>query len=158
MPLRNIQNGKEFTQEQKESQQKLDNLIGKRLPEKVADEAQKIVDESFRKEQYQDGKSQQWKHRKKDKESSKSRESRRALLVKTSALIRSIETDRRGMDIVIHTDVPYAQVHNEGLRAGKGAGFQMPQREFMPIPGEGNPLLDKTVEKWMDGEMDKIFK
>jgi phage gpG-like protein len=158
MPLRNVQNGKEFSQEQKENLQKLDNLIGKRLPEKVVDEAQKIVDESFKKEQYQDKSSPQWKSRKKDKESGKARESRRALLVKSSALIRSIETDQRGSDIVIHTDVPYAQVHNEGLRAGKGAGFQMPQREFMPIPGESNPLLDERVEKWLDDEMDKIFK
>lgn len=157
MALRNTQNGKEFSQEQRENLQKLNTLIGKRLPDKVVDAAQQIVDESFMKEQYQDGKSSKWKGRKRDKEAAKERSQRRALLVKTGALIKSVEVGQRGQDIVISTDTSYAQVHNEGGHSGRGAGFTMPQREFMPIPGEANDKLDKDVEKWLDGEMDKIF-
>lgn len=158
MPLRNIQNGKEFSQEQRENLQKFKTLIGKRLPDKVVDVSQKVVDDSFMKEQYQDGKSSKWKSRKNDKESAKERGQRRALLVKTGALIKSVEVGQRGPDIVISTDTEYAQVHNEGLHAGRGAGFTMPQREFMPIPGESNPEIDKHVEKFLDDEMDKIFR
>lgn len=157
MAIRNTQNGKEFSDEQRENLRKLDQMIGKRLPDKVADTAQKVVDDSFMKEQYQDGKSAKWKGRKNDKESTKERGSRRALLVKSAALIKSVEVERRGSDIVIGTDVPYAQVHNEGLKSGKGKGFEMPQRQFMPAPGETNAIIDKEIERFLDSEMDKIF-
>jgi hypothetical protein len=34
----------------------------------------------------------------------------------------------------------------------------MPQRQFMPVPGEPFPELENEVEKFLDAEMDKIFK
>ena len=52
-------------------------------------------------------------------------------------------------------DVAYAQVHNEGLRAGRGIGFQMPKRQFM---GQTKKLgeiqrrvIDKTIDKIWQG-------
>jgi phage gpG-like protein len=155
--LRNIQNGKEFSDEMRENNEKTKVLLHKELPEFVEQQAQKIVDESFQKETYQDGQSTHWKERKNDNESAKQRQERRALLVKSSKLIRSVEAERRGDEIIIGSDAEYAQVHNEGLKAGKGKGFNMPKRQFMPIPGESNPLLDKRVEKFLDDAMDKIW-
>jgi phage gpG-like protein len=163
MPLKNIQTGREFGDEMNQSGQQLQQLIGKRLPERVKDELQKVVDTSFQNEQYQNKKSSKWKGRKKDAEGSKAREERRALLVKTGKLIAAAEAEvissnTVAMRIADEQASVYAPVHNEGLRAGRGAGFQMPKRQFMPVPGEANDELDKQVEKWMDDEMDKIFK
>lgn len=155
--LRNIQNGKEFSREMSESSQKLGQLLSTQLPGFIADKAQQIVDDSFMREQYQDGGSSKWKGRKKDKEGKLSRSERRALLVKSGKLIKSVETEQRGADIVIGSDTPYAQVHNEGLKSGRGAGFIMPERQFMPKPGQANERLNKQVEKFLDSEMDKIF-
>jgi phage gpG-like protein len=33
--------------------------------------------------------------------------------------------------VTVGTEVPYAAIHNEGLRAGRGKGFKMPKRQFM---------------------------
>ena len=56
-------------------------------------------------------------------------------------------------------DVKYAKVHNEGLKAGRGAGFRMPQRQFMPIEGQTQPedltrLQVSTIKEFVDN----IFK
>lgn len=140
-----------------ENSQKLGALLSNKLPEFIQDKAQQIVDDSFNKEQYQDAGSSKWKGRKKDKEAKMSRQERRALLVKSGRLIKSVETERRGADIIIGTDTPYAAVHNEGLQSGRGSGFKMPERQFMPKPGESNEQLNKKVEKFLDDQMDKIF-
>ncbi len=143
--------------------QKFQRLMDNGLPDPIVDAAQKLVDDSFRQEQYQDKKSSKWAGRENDDEAGEARGNRRALLVGPvprrnpgTPLWQSVEAERRGKDIVIGTDVEYAQVHNEGLRSGKGSGFTMPKRQFMPIPGEASPI-DAEVEKWMDDQMNKIF-
>lgn len=138
-------------------------MVEQKLPDHIKDKAQQIVDNSFEAEQFQDGKSSKWKGRKNDAESSKARTDRRALLVDTGKLIGAVEAEVRGKDTVaITVNDPeanrYAAVHNEGLKAGRGTGFKMPKRQFMPAPGEDFPELDKHVEKFLDSEMDKIFK
>jgi phage gpG-like protein len=52
------------------------------------------------------------------------------------------------------TDKVYAQVHNEGGRAGRGKGFIMVKREFMG-PSE---KLDQNIEAKLTREMDKFFE
>jgi phage gpG-like protein len=157
MPLKNVQNGKEFSVEMRESFVKFNNLIDKRLPEKVEVLLEKVITDSFQAEEYQDKKSSKWQGRKKkDLDDA----GRKLLIGKGSGkLKRSIEVSRDGKEIKASTDVVYAQIHNEGLQ-GKAFGkypFKMPQRQYMPIPGEANQVLDDAVEKWLDGEMDKIF-
>lgn len=162
MPLRNKRTGKLFSQEMAENVQKFKVVIEQKLPDHIKDKSQQIVDGSFEQEQFQDGKSTKWKARKNDAEAGKARTDRRALLVDTGKLINSVEAEVRGKDTVaIVVNDPeatkYAAVHNEGLQAGRGAGFKMPKRQFMPAPGEDFPELDKHVEKFLDDEMDKIF-
>jgi len=151
--FRNIKNGKEFSREMAESLQKFTLLAGKRLPEKVAVELEKNIHESFEVEAYQDGKNNKWQGRK------KLAKPQRKILIgqQGGTLHRSIEVEHNGNEIRASTDVVYASVHNEGEKAGRGAGFTMPKRQFMPAPGEANQKLDKQVEKWLDSEMDKIF-
>jgi phage gpG-like protein len=162
--FKNIFNGKEFSKEMGESLRQFIVMAEQKLPDHIRDEAQKLVDESFQKEQYQgDSKSSKWEARADDDEADNVRTQRRALLVDSGKLIAGTEVELRSKDTIAIavTDpeaVKYAAVHNEGLRAGRGAGFKMKKRQFMPIPGEASPRLDNAIDKWMDKEMDKIFK
>lgn len=47
-------------------------------------------------------------------------------------------------EILFTVPQPYAAVHNYGLRAGRGAGFIMPQRQFI---GRSTVLLDAIKQK-----------
>jgi phage gpG-like protein len=53
----------------------------------------------------------------------------------------------------IGTAEQYADVHNEGLRSGRGQGFQMPKREFI---GESE-LLNHKIEQKIEQELAKLF-
>lgn len=162
--FRNIFNGKLFSQEMQEFLNRFLLMAETKIPHHIRDEAQKLVDESFRQEQYQgDKKSSKWDQRSDDDEAGEARTNRRALLVKSGRLIAATEVELRGKDTVaIAVNDPqaseYAPVHNEGLKAGRGNGFKMKKRQFMPIPGESVPELEAKVGKWLDNEMDKIFK
>jgi phage gpG-like protein len=59
-----------------------------------------------------------------------------------------------GTRVIFYTDKPYARVHNEGGKAGRGSGFVMKQRQFM---GKSY-RLDMNIKAKLDREMDKIFK
>ncbi len=151
--IRNIRSGKELAQEIKESSGAFLTLLKKRLPEKVAVVLEKSIHDSFDKEAYQDGKSNKWKERKETVTPD-----RKILIGKGSGKMhRSIEVEHSESEVRAMSDVEYFNVHNEGLKAGRGAGFTMPKRQMAPIAGEGNPEVDKQVEKWLDDEMDKIF-
>lgn len=87
--------------------------VYKTLPRKIAVAAVNFSKESFRQQGWQDGGLQKWKPR---KMTTGRKSDNRAVLVKSGRLRRSIRatsvTDRQ---IVIGTDVPYAQIHNEGF-------------------------------------------
>lgn len=135
-----------------------------KIPGELAGEAEsklgEIVSESFQTEKYQGNvASKKWDGRKKpDKGDKTARNERRSLLVKDGDLVGSFETFRLDTSAGVRTDVPYAPVHNEGLQAGRGKGFKMPQRKFMPEPGEESPELSQHLEKVADEKMNKILK
>ncbi|MCD8081886.1 MAG: phage virion morphogenesis protein [Bacteroides sp.] len=58
-----------------------------------------------------------------------------SLMLRSGALMNSVRTasiTEQGVTFTAGNDrVPYAQVHNEGGRAGRGMGFFMPQRKFL---------------------------
>lgn len=69
----------------------------------------------------------------------------RAILVKSGNLRRSIKWRKYGKNAVInYSNLPYAKVHNDGLRAGRGKGFKMPKRQFV---GYSKVMNKKIVEK-----------
>jgi phage gpG-like protein len=141
----------------KEDFQKLQQVF-RDLPYDVAEELQAFTEENFRKEAFQDKPAGKWKGRKKDPESGKARKERRALLVESGEMKNSIDTEVRGSDVSIGIHDPsiaeYARVHNEGLKAGRGKGFMMPQRQFIGESAE----LDDRIQKLVDDKLDKIFK
>lgn len=78
---------------------------------------------------------------------------RGSLMVDTAALMNSVRADQVTPQRVVWTagneKVPYAKVHNEGGRAGRGAGFDMPQRQFMGEADELEKMLDKRIASYM---------
>lgn len=79
------------------------------LPRKIAVIAVNFSKERFKQQAWLDGGLQKWKPRKNTKDS------KRAVLVKSGRLRRSLRaTSVTDKHITIGTDVPYAQVHNEG--------------------------------------------
>ena len=101
----------------------------------IAVEAAKFHNENFRKSSWQGRGTTKWKDRKNKKEPG------RALLVKSGRLRRAATTGRSSRNKVAFTLPIYGKVHNEGLRAGRGSGFTMTQRQFL---GE-SPILKKTI-------------
>lgn len=78
---------------------------------------------------------------------------RKILTGDTGDLGRSIEVEKVEPGKVTVWSNPagsskaYARVHNDGLRAGRGKGFTMPQRRFMGEHPELNELIIKELER-----------
>ena len=80
--------------------------------------------------------------------------SRRILTGATGDLGRSIKTRPGRASFTVYSDVPYSAVHNEGRRAGRGAGFTMPKRQFI---GE-SPELHRAIKAKIIKHLNKIIK
>lgn len=80
---------------------------------------------------------------------------RGSLMVDSAALMNSIRTAETSPQRVVWSagngKVPYAKVHNEGGRAGRGAGFDMPQRQFMGQSKELEEQIDKRIQTYLKG-------
>ena len=138
------------------------------LPNEAVIQLEKLTDDSFKKEAWQGDKKGKWPARKSTKDDftkkgkAKPRSRRRGLLVQSGELIRSTEAEiskSAEIEVSIGSDKVYAQIHNEGLK-GKAYGkheFDMPQRQFMPIPGEEETGITQKLETFIDKNMDRIF-
>lgn len=96
-----------------------------------------IVNESlqnFKNESYEGKK---WKKREGEEE--QDRKKRRALLVKSGRLRRSVRVVKiEGKRVIVGSDVPYAQRHNEGLK-------NMPQRKFLGFSERLKKKIRQTI-------------
>lgn len=126
----------------------------------VGNTAKNFFVENFRKQGFDDKTVQRWKPRKRTTYRTKSgrivNDTTRAILVKTGDLRRSIirVPNRSALNVKIQTDLIYAKVHNDGLRAGRGKGFIMPKRQFI---GDSYNLNEK-VKAVIVKRLDKVFK
>lgn len=131
------------------------------LPKILANETKNyFIVENFNKQQW-DGKL--WEEVERRKEGTKAykyatpeNRTRQILIGSGSGILRRavINSLQKATFELIHfevKDVAYAKVHNEGLRSGRGLGFQMPKRQFM---GQTRKLgeiqrrvIDKTIDK-----------
>lgn len=73
--------------------------------------------------------------------------------LKTAVSKSLVKTDFQTLKFEV-TGVPYAAVHNEGLKAGRGKGFKMPQRQFMGHTEE----LAKIQKDIITGYISKIWQ
>lgn len=126
------------------------------LPRVLANETKNYFVGEFNKQQW-DGK--RWLDPKRKQKTTGSSRNKSATLVQSGTLRRAvINSLQQATFKLIHfevKDVAYAKVHNEGLRAGRGLGFQMPKRQFM---GQTKKLgeiqrrvIDKTIDKIWQG-------
>lgn len=106
----------------------------------IAVEAENHFAEGFRRGGFTDQAFQPWQPRK------KAETPQRALLVKTGAM-RAAATKGRveGSQVRFVMPLEYMKVHNEGGRAGRGAGFQMPKRQYIgPSAALDNKIRQKV--------------
>lgn len=91
-----------------------------------------------------------WKQRKRSRDNEG-----RAILVKTGNLKRSLKYRKIGKySVRIESNVPYANVHNEGLRSGRGRGFTMPERQFVGY----SERLSRKIELKLRSNIENIFR
>ena len=146
----------------------------RKLPRIIGNEAVNFAKENFRKQGFDDGSVKKWKARKPNAQ----RNQGRAILTDTGRLRRSIRiTKVAGNRIYIGSNVPYAQIHNEGGKIVKrvrvrrhsrrtraqgritvGAhrrrmNTKIPKREFIGPSKTLNRRIKKTIQK----QLLKIF-
>jgi phage gpG-like protein len=79
----------------------------------------------------------------------------RAILVKTGDLRKSLQKRNLGRySVVIKSDKIYANVHNEGLRSGRGGGFTMKKRQFVGY----SEVLNRRLQQRINMRLNRIFK
>lgn len=112
--------------------------------------------QSFRDEGFTDDTLTKWRKLKREDRGRYAKMSgNRAILTRTGRLRRSLIAKRHGRYAVrITSNVNYANVHNDGLRAGRGKGFIMPKRQFVGYSGK----LNRKIITKLDNEIKKIFK
>lgn len=78
---------------------------------------------------------------------------RRNILIGRGYLRRSIEPNYSSNRIGTRSKLPYAEVHNQGGRAGRGKGFKMEKRPFMADSEE----LFEQLENELFNRLDKLM-
>lgn len=121
-------------------------------------EGLKFIADNFSKQGFQKGNGSvsAWQKRKTpNKKKKQMQDQGRAILTHKGHLRRRWDSDTHTANnlVVFQNNMPYAEVHNEGGKAGRGSGFQMPQRKMI---GE-SPVLDQAIEKKVTNIMDKLF-
>jgi len=76
----------------------------------------------------------------------KSKKAKGSLLIVSSRLRRGTKAQVINNSVVFTNDTPYAAVHNEGLRAGRGRGFTMPKREFIGDSPKVQEICKEIIE------------
>ena len=107
---------------------------------------------SFRNQGFEDKSIVKWKPRKRLEQGRS-----RAILVKSGDLRRSIRViNKSHRSITLGSDLPYAQIHNDGLY-GNAYGkyrFKMPKRQFI---GHSKKLIDQLRMK-LDKRIVNVFR
>lgn len=137
-----------------EQKRKLTRLIHRELPIKIGGMAKDHFQDNFRKGGFVNGGLKKWKPAKRTGQGKKADGRYGTLLSSRNHLYNSIDYVPGDAKVTIQNKVPYAAVHNEGLKAGRGKGFTMPKRQFI---GESKELTDKIKNK-IETEIDKIIR
>lgn len=143
------------------------------MPKVISVEGLTHFEESFDNQGYTDKNLTKWKRRKfnqkrttkKGVESAafrhfKRKDAGRAILVshqtdtKGPHLKDTLRTKTTDTQVIFATNKEYAQVHNEGGRAGRGRGFIMERRQFMGPSEE----LNKKINQKLEREINRLLK
>lgn len=152
---------KHLTTDLKKAFNELQQFMDTDFPDIIGIEAVNHYQESFVKEGFDDKGIDKWKPR--DVEANPAKYSKRARAQSAGRAIltglgggelhKSVGYKPGNRRVVVFSDKVYAQVHNEGGKAGRGAGFIMPKRKFIGA----SVNLDRKIEKKVRRSLDKIF-
>lgn len=123
------------------------------LPRKLGNIAVRMFKENFLTESFFGRK---WKEVQRRVKGAKGAAGRRRILTgPTGNLGRSIQATPHRGSVTVHSDLPYAEAHNEGTAtAGRGHSTTIPRRQFM---GEDRRLTE-ALEKKITEEINKALK
>ncbi len=131
----------------------LEKATKRAIPIKMAEAMEAHTKDNFHKSGFLNGGLKQWKPSKRIGKAKGPAGSRKTLFGETKNLYNSTHHRTQEGTAIVYNDCPYAEVHNEGLHAGRGAGFTMPRRQFI---GDSKELTEKT-DKILDDEFFKIL-
>ena len=138
-------------------QQKSDKIayaFERRIPLMVGNAGKSHFKSNFQKGGFVDQNLKKWKPAKRIGKAKGAKGQYGTLLSARNFLYNSINYRVLPYQVVIFTRVPYAIVHNEGLRAGRGKGFKMPKRQFI---GD-SAVLNKQISDIIDKELRNILE
>ncbi len=133
------------------SQQVFNVDIKRKLPIRLANSIEKHFRQGFEKGGGQtDASRGGWKPR-------KNVDAGRGILIKSGTLRRDVKQREATFQAIrvatSNTTIDYADVHNRGLRSGRGKGFTMPKREFI---GK-SAVLEARNNQMIAGELKRML-
>lgn len=151
----------------------------KALPRLAGNMALNFYNDSWSRQGYVNARYQSWAKRKNPDADGRFRR----ILVKSGNLRRSLKMNVNGNQVAIYSDLPYAQIHNEGGRVSgtvnirahlrktpsgkrvvvkshsRNVNFEIPQRQFMDIPGKAmSPFLEKRIVAHVERTLNKLYR
>lgn len=84
---------------------------------------------------------------------------RGSLMLRTGALRSSLKWRREGYRIVCYSDLPYANIHNQGgtikrvSKKGKRYSIKIPKRQFMGQSRETTKIIKAVVDEVVPGHV-----
>ena len=129
-------------------------LHDRQLPIKAGVIAEAHFKDNFNKSGFVNGGLQKWLPSKRLSSTSKKADKNNKTLLSAHNHLQNNTKHVPGIgEVRIINATPYAAVHNEGLRAGRGKGFTMPKRQFI---GESKELNEK-IETLVETELTKVL-
>lgn len=87
----------------------------------------------------------------------KSQKAHGTLMIVSARLRRGIKAKVINNSVEFTSDTPYAAVHNEGLRAGRGKGFTMPKRQFIGDHEKVQEICKEIIETNVNDFLNNLF-
>ncbi len=161
---------KYFDDDMKRQAKAVASAIKKDAPRIIGVEGKNFFKASWRKQGWEDQGLNKWKPRKAPPKTTKSGKPSKAYInwkrKNNRPILYSHASDRKGIHlkdsirtipgigrVTFATDKVYAQVHNEGGRAGRGKGFRMPKRQYMGRSRALDRRIDAKVSKHLSSKL-----
>lgn len=139
---------KHFAGDLKKAEREIARFIANDAPRHVGKIAVDHFKENFNKEGFVNGGLQKWREvkRRENPKITGAASKRKILHGETLELKNSLQYRTGNAQTRIFSDVDYFEVHNEGLKAGRGEGFTMPKRQIVGQSQELDIKIDKRLE------------
>ncbi|MEG1644176.1 MAG: phage virion morphogenesis protein [Bacteroidales bacterium] len=145
----------EFINKIAKTQDDIRHCVQRVLPIQIGRLAKNHFQDNFIKGGFVNNGLQKWKPAKRIGKAKVAAGSYGTLLSERNHLYSSIDYIPGNGVVRIQNKLPYAAVHNEGGKSGRGKGFTMPKRQFIGESAELNDKIDKTIDKCITDELRK---